>query len=37
MAVMVGKWLMVKILMTTIQVNFVPRPSDTKIHLNCCY
>ena len=29
MAVMVG-WLMVKILITTIQVNFVPRPSGTK-------
>ena len=29
--------LMVKILIMTIQVNFVPRPSGTKIHLNCCY
>ena len=28
---------MVKFLITTIQVNFVPRPRSTKIHLNCCY
>ena len=36
MAVMVRR-LMVKILIMTIQVNFVPRPNCTKIHLNCCY
>ena len=29
--------IVVKILRTTIQVNFVPRPSSTKIHLNCRY
>ena len=28
---------MVKLLITIIQVNFVPRPSGTKIHLNCRY
>ena len=37
MAVMVGYRLMVKILITTIQVNFGATWSWHKIHLNCHY